>query len=90
MPFDANTLLSTLAVAGVGLFTFLVKSFFGRIHDDLKTLRSSVDKLDGRFDLLQGEGRQTVTELAVVRQELKAVWRFVDRMNEEADEEEEN
>ena len=77
-------LLAGAVVAALGLFTYLVKSFFARIHADLKDLRGAVDKLAGKFDAIQGDGRSTTTALAVTQQELKAVWKFLDAAHRRA------
>lgn len=70
--------IEALVVGAVGLFTFLVRSFFSKIHDDLKDLRGAVDKLSGRFDSLREDTRVTTTAVAVTRQEVAAIWRTID------------
>lgn len=79
-----DNLLAGAVVAALGLFSYLVKSFFARIQTDLKALKESVDKLSGRFDAIQSEGRTTVTALAVTQQEIKAVWKFIDAAHKRA------
>ena len=63
-------------VAGVGLtlmagFTALVRSYFDRIHKD-------VSCLTGRLDQIQTTLGENTKEIAVTRQEVKALWRYVD------------
>ena len=71
-------LLEAILAASFALCAFLVRSFFSRIHGDLRDLKSSIDKLSGRFDGLREEARETTTALAVTQQELRAVWRTLD------------
>lgn len=76
--------IEALTVAAMGLFTFLVRSFFSRIHDDLKALKSSIDKFDGRLTHMQEEARDLQVNLAVAKQELRAVWRHIDNAHQRA------
>lgn len=71
-------LLDGAVVSVLGVFTFLVRSFFSRISSDLKELQSLVDKLGGRLDAIQNDIHRNTVETAVMKQELRAVWRFVD------------
>ena len=71
-----------VVVTIVGTFTFLVRSFFSRIHDDLRELKGSLDKMQGRFEAVSVDVRANTVEMAVVRSELRAVWRIVDRSNQ--------
>lgn len=80
----ADHLVEGLVISCLGLFTFLVRSYFTRIHTDLKDLRGSVDKLSGRFDSLKEDARVTTTALAVTRQEVSAVWRALDGAHKRA------
>ncbi len=70
--------IEALAVATTGLLAFLVRSFFNRIHDDLIALRSSLDKLSGRFDTIQEDARELATKVALTQQETRAQWRHID------------
>lgn len=71
-------MLEGAVVTFLGLFTFLVRSFFSRIHGDLKELNGSIDKLGGRLESLQKDVRDNTIESAVTRKEMEAIWRVVD------------
>lgn len=67
-----------LAAGFVGLLGFLLRSFFSRPHEDLTNLKSEIDKLEGRITLLTDAMHGEMTDTAVVKQELRAVWRHID------------
>ncbi len=73
--------LAELCMLGL---VFLIRHFFKSIADDVKGVRAAVDKLDGRFSTIQKDVRDNTTETAVTRQEVKALWRFIDHANERA------
>lgn len=80
----ATEILQASCVAILALVSYLARSYAARIHDDLKSLRSAIDKLDGRLTGLQAEIHRNTIELAVGRQEVKALWRAVDGAYERA------
>lgn len=79
-----NHSIEALMVGAVGLLAFLVRSFFSRIHTDLRDLRASVDKFSGGLDSLKEDVHRTSTALAVTRQEVSAVWRTLDSAHKRA------
>lgn len=62
----------------MGLFAYLAQNFVHRLHSDIKDFRNDLGRLDGRLASLQTEIHRNTTELAVTRQETKALWRAVD------------
>ena len=83
MLLDPN-LVSAVVTTSVAVFSYLVKSYFKKIHDELAGLRLCIGKLDGRLDALSGEIRANTVEGATTRAELKAVWRFIDGAHKRA------
>lgn len=82
---DLATLLPQLiAPAITGALAFLVKSFLGQIAKDLAGLKADIHKLDGRFETIQKDVRDNTIEGAVMRQEVKAIWRAVDHSHRRA------
>lgn len=71
-------IIDAIAVGLVGLVGFLLTSFFSRPREDFVELKSSVDKLSGRLDVLTESVHRETTETAVMKQELRAVWRSID------------
>jgi hypothetical protein len=63
--------ISALVALAMGGFTLLVRSYFDRIHRDMLSL-------EGKVDLLSKQLGEHTTKLALVQQELKALWRFAD------------
>jgi ABC-type antimicrobial peptide transport system permease subunit len=80
---DPN-LVSAVVTTSVAVFSYLVKSYFKKIHDELAGLRLCIGKLDGRLDALSSEIRANTVEGAQVRTEIKAVWRFIDGAHKRA------
>lgn len=70
--------LGAAGVAVMGLFTFLVKSYFARGDERHGELKSAFDKLDGKLEALQKDVRDNTLAMAVKSQELRAIWRYVD------------
>lgn len=72
------SLREALAAGFVGLLGFLLRSFFSKPAHDIDELKASIAKLDGKIAaLVEGLHKET-TELAVARQEIRAVWRIID------------
>ncbi len=74
-------LLEGLVLTSIGLLTFLVRSYFSRIQKDIADVRSSVDRFEGRFSSIADEMHRATVEMAVTRQEMKAVWKVLDGAN---------
>ena len=69
--------IEATTMACLGLLTFLVRSYFTRIREDLQALRSSVDKLEGRFNAARDEAKETALHLAVTSKEVRTLWKFM-------------
>jgi ABC-type antimicrobial peptide transport system permease subunit len=83
MIIDPN-LVSAVVTTFVAVFSYLVKSYFKKIHDEIAGLRLCLGRLDGRLDALSSEIRANTVEGAQVRTEIKAVWRFIDGAHKRA------
>lgn len=75
---EPASLLQFVAPAVSGVLLFLVKSFVGRIGEDLAELKATIQKFDGRFEAIQKDVRDNTIESAVTRQETSALWRAID------------
>lgn len=71
-------LLSAVVACVGALFSYLVKSYFGKIQQSIEGLQKELSKLEGKFDMIQGEIRNNIVESAKLRSEVGALWRFVD------------
>jgi uncharacterized protein Yka (UPF0111/DUF47 family) len=80
---DTN-IMSAVVTASLALFSYLVKSYFKKIHDTMACLRQEIGKLEGSVDTLSKDIRQNTVEGAVLRSEVKALWRFIDNANQRA------
>ena len=63
--------IEALCLGALALLTFLVRSFF-------TSIRSSIDKLSGRFDAIDARSNGHGESIAVIKSELRAVWRTMD------------
>ena len=79
-----DIILPVLVSSFVALFSYLVKSYFKKIHETLDCLRQSLSKLEGNLDILNKEIRQNTVEGAGLRSEVRAIWRFVDNAHKRA------
>lgn len=80
-----SDLLSAVLAGFVALLTFLVRSFFQQFTREIKELKSSVDAFSGELKTVREDARENTTQIAVTRQELKAVWRFIDHHKRASD-----
>ena len=55
-------LLSAVVTCVGALFTYLVKSYFDKIRESIDTLQKEISKLEGKFDMIQGEIRNNIVE----------------------------
>ena len=74
----------TVVACVMGLFAYLTRSYFARIHDDIKEVQAAVDRLSGRLDAVSSDVRANTSETAVARVEFKALWRVIDNAYERA------
>ena len=71
-------LLSAVVTCVGALFSYLVKSYFSKIQESMDETKKEIAKLEGKFDMLQGEIRNNIIESTKLRGEVGALWRFVD------------
>ena len=76
-----DQIIPAMATGLVALFTYLVRSYFQKIHDSNLEVRQEIGKLEGKLDLLMKEIKDNTIESVVMRSEIKALWRFVDNSN---------
>lgn len=57
---------------------FLVRHFFAGITSKIDSIQDAFNKLDGRLETLQKDVRENTTQNAVTKQEMRAIWRYVD------------
>lgn len=76
---DINSQIIPALVAGsIALFTYLVKSYFQKIHDSNIEVKQEISKLEGKLELLSKDIKDNTIESVTLRGEVKALWRFVD------------
>lgn len=69
--FLLDHLIEGLVLTSFGALTFLVRAYFSSIQ-------KAIERLAGRFDALDDRSDKHHTEIAVIRSELKALWRTID------------
>lgn len=68
-----------LVVSGMlGLFTFLIRSYFSNIRKDIKNVSDKVMAIDGKLDYINTELTKRIVESTKIDSEVKAIWRLID------------
>lgn len=75
----AEHVVSTVVVGALGFVSWLVKSHFAKINESNADIKTAIAGLSGQIDALQKSLHMNTTETAVVRADVKALWRFHDR-----------
>ena len=71
--------LFMLMVSGMlGLFTYLIRSYFSNIRNDIKNVAEKVSAIDGKLDLISNEVTKRVIDATRTDSEVKAIWRYID------------
>lgn len=78
-------LIMVLATGVMGLFTYLLRSYFASIKSDLKVTEEKVAKLEGKLDILREDIKSGQIATTVAQGELKAIWRYIDKPGRSTD-----
>ncbi len=88
MAIDLNTIIPILLTALIGVIGFLIRSYLVNIDRRIDTVIAMTNRRDGRLDTLIQKLDKNTEEITKLRYEIKAVWRFIDKVPKRASDQE--